>query len=148
MDHDAALLRRAIALARGAASRGDAPFGAVLADADGKVLVEGVNRVRTGGDPTAHAEMACLRQLPDGIDPAGLDLYASAEPCPMCAGAIHWAGIGRVVYGVAIPTLQAHGHGDRQVTLRCAEVLARSPRAVVVVGPLLEAEALAVFAGA
>ena len=96
-------LRRAIALAHEARERGNAPFGAVLIGGEGKVLAEGKNTVTTGGDVTGHAETNLVRRAYVSFDEqtlAASTLYASAEPCPMCSGAVFSAGVGRVVYGL------------------------------------------------
>jgi tRNA(Arg) A34 adenosine deaminase TadA len=77
---------------------------------------------------------------------AGCTLYSSAEPCAMCAGAIYWAGIGRVVYGQSEKSLKAMtgAHGENPtLDLPCRAVFAAGQRAVEVVGPLLEDEAAA-----
>lgn len=91
---DERFLRRAIELAGLGVAGGDGgPFGAVVVR-DGEILGEGWNRVISGNDPTAHAEVTAIRaacaavgsfQLPGAI------LYSSCEPCPMCLGAIYWA---------------------------------------------------------
>ena len=146
-------LRAAIAVARQARTSGNAAFGAVLVSVDGDVLLEGGNTVLTSRDVTGHAELNVVREATQRFDRetlAGATLYASTEPCPMCAGAIFWAGIGRVVIGlssarlVAVfdpqrtqPHLHLHGH----------ELLARAAPPIAVVGPLLEDEALAVHQG-
>ena len=100
---DAPPLRRAIALAGEARARGDGAFGAVLLAADGALLAEAGNRASTDRDPTAHAEMAAIRDAAraHGTERlAGATLYASTEPCAMCAAAAYVAGIGRVVFGL------------------------------------------------
>jgi tRNA(Arg) A34 adenosine deaminase TadA len=81
---------------------------------------------------------------------AGATLYSSAEPCAMCAGAIYWSGIGRVVYALSETRLLGlTGDHPENLTLRlpCREVFARGQRAVEVIGPLLEDEAAAAHAG-
>lgn len=75
-------------------------------------------------------------------------VYASGEPCPMCAGAIYWGGIGRVVYGLSIESMTAlAGAQADELALHCREVLARGTRPIEVVGPMLEDEARQVFEG-
>lgn len=78
--------------------RGDLGVGAAIV-AGGKLLAEGGNEVRSSGDLTAHAEIVALRQLRLGSAPSGLTLYATFEPCPMCAGAALVAGVTRIVMG-------------------------------------------------
>ena len=101
--YDEALLRRAIDVARRSRAAGDHPFGSVLADGEGKLIMEqGNGYTSEGGDRTAHAERLLASRAARAYDVAFLarcTLYTSAEPCAMCAGAIYWAGIGRVVYG-------------------------------------------------
>ena len=98
---DEALLRRAFAVAQRDA-RGRRPsVGSVFADGEGKLLMEqGNGYTSEGGDRTAHAERLLASRAARAYDLAFLarcTLYTSAEPCAMCAGAIYWAGIGRVV---------------------------------------------------
>jgi tRNA(Arg) A34 adenosine deaminase TadA len=125
------------------------PFGAVLVRRHtGDVVAVGVNR--TDESPTFHAEVdalnRCAAQHP-GIDWSDLDLYTTAEPCPMCQGAIEFAGVRHVYYGASIPWLQAHGWW--QIDIRAEEVARRSPgRGARIVGGLLEAECTALFEAA
>lgn len=153
MPDDLALLRRAIALAEASRAAGQHPFGAVLADADGTVLTEVGNGFHPHGDGTAHAERlvatrACI-ELPPEVR-AAATLYSSAEPCAMCAGAIYWAGIGRVVFGLSETRLKAMiGPHPENLTmdLPCRTVFAAGQRAISVEGPLLEDEAAVAHEG-
>lgn len=149
LDHET-LLRRAFEVARQSRSRGDHPFGALLADAEGTVLLEQCNGFSAeGGDMTAHAERLLATRASRSYSPeflAGCTLYSSAEPCAMCAGAIYWAGIGRVVYGQAESSLKAvtGDHPENPtLDLPCRVVFAAGQRKVEVIGPLLEQEAAA-----
>jgi tRNA(Arg) A34 adenosine deaminase TadA len=131
-------LRTAIAVARRAREKGNHPFGAILVDADGAVLLEAENTVNTEHDCTGHAEtnlvrMACRRFDRDVLERC--TLYTSTEPCAMCAGAIHWSGIGRVVYGLGEEGLYAltsdgTNPDNETMTLPCREVFARCVRPV------------------
>src|SRR5262249_8119585 len=100
---DESLLRRAFEVARRSRSRGDHPFGALLAGPDGAgVMGQGNAFTAEGRDMTAHAERLLATRASRAYGAAYLascTIYSSAEPCAMCAGAIYWAGIGRVVYG-------------------------------------------------
>jgi tRNA(Arg) A34 adenosine deaminase TadA len=148
-EHEAPL-RRAFEVARQAAERGHYPFGAVLVGPGGEVLLEAGNAVTAeGGDVTAHAERRAVTAASQAYAPdflADCTLYASAEPCAMCAGAIYWSSIGRVVFGQSVESLAA-GWGEDNAGLRldlpCRVVLASGRPQVEVVGPLLEEEAAA-----
>ncbi|WP_369600064.1 nucleoside deaminase [Hahella sp. SMD15-11] len=98
---EAAFLERAVALAAEHSASGDCgPFGAVIVK-DGKVVAEGWNRVVSGKDPTAHAEVVAIREACRVLDTHALEgctLYSSCEPCPMCYSAAVWARVDRVVY--------------------------------------------------
>jgi tRNA(Arg) A34 adenosine deaminase TadA len=151
---DLAHLRRAIGLAARSRAAGNHPFGALVVGANGEVLAEAVNRSVPGkGDATGHAELEAVRAASAAHPPGALrtaTLYSSAEPCAMCAGAIYWSGIGRVVYGLSEARLLAlTGNHPENPTLAlpCREVFARGQRAIEVIGPLLEDEAAADHAG-
>ncbi|MBN1267013.1 MAG: nucleoside deaminase [Anaerolineales bacterium] len=122
-------IRQAIRLAEEAAAAGDHPFGALLV-LDGEILLTARNTVITGKDATQHAEQNLVSKACQEFGRRVLSrstLYASLEPCPMCAGAIYWAGIPRVVYGapghllarpeiaspfhIPIREIYAHAHG-------------------------------------
>ena len=95
----------ALAEAEEAAHCGEVPVGAVVAK-DGEIVATARNRVLETGDPTAHAEILVLRSAADRIGNyrlVGCDLYATVEPCLMCAGAIVHARIRRLVYGPSEP---------------------------------------------
>jgi tRNA(Arg) A34 adenosine deaminase TadA len=146
--YDEALLRRALDVARRSRSAGDHPFGSVLADNEGRALIEQGNGFTSeGGDRTAHAERILASRASRTYDLAFLarcTLYTSAEPCAMCAGAIYWAGIGRVVFGQGEKALKAQTGAHEEnptLDLPCATVFAAGQRATEVVGPLLEDEA-------
>jgi len=141
-------LRRCFALATQAREAGQHPFAAIVVDESGKVLVEAQNHSRPPeGDPTQHAEMVAVSSVAKIASPARLartTLYTSTEPCCMCAGAIYWANIGRVVYGLSEHSLlELTGANEENPTLSlpCREVFARGQRRVEIVGPLLEDEA-------
>lgn len=145
---DEALLRKAFDVARRSREAGDHPFGSILADAAGNLLMEqGNGYTSEGHDRTAHAERLLASRAARAYDLAFLatcTLYTSAEPCAMCAGAIYWAGIGRVVYGQTEKALKAQT-GDHEenptLDLPCEHVFAAGQRPTVVKGPMLEAEA-------
>ncbi|MBS1165817.1 MAG: Guanine deaminase [Proteobacteria bacterium] len=146
LDH-ATYLRRAFAIAAAAADSGSHPFGAVLVDGDGTVLMEQGNAYLPDHDMTGHAERVLATRASQRFRPAELaeaTLYSSAEPCAMCAGAAYWAGIGRIVYGLSENALrQITGNHPENPTLDlpCRMVLESGQRPVEVIGPLLENEA-------
>lgn len=143
-------LRAAIAASRSARANGNEPYGAVLVDPDGTVLASAENTQVTGRDCTGHAETNLLRDVSPRVDRATLaraTLYASGEPCPMCAGAIYWSGVGRVVYSLSVESMRTlGGPGADELMLSCREVLARGVRRIEILGPMLEDEALRVLA--
>ncbi|MGJ4909630.1 nucleoside deaminase [Bradyrhizobium sp. SZCCHNR1015] len=153
-DRDAHFLRHSFAIARRATSNGNHPFGAVLIAADGRVLIEAENGYMPAHDATAHAERLAATQACISIAPeirAAATLYSSAEPCAMCAGAIYWAGIGRVVYGLSerrLRDLTGNHPENPTLDLPCRDVFASGQRATEVVGPLLEDEAATLHEGA
>jgi len=144
---DEHFLRRSFDVARRALTHGNHPFGAILVDEQHNLLIEAENRYMPSRDATAHAERlvatkACTTLSPEVL--AKATLYSSAEPCAMCAGAIYWAGIGRVVYGLGEQRLRViTGDHPENPTLNlpCREVFKSGQRAIEVVGPLLEEEA-------
>lgn len=147
------LMRRAFRLARRAREHGNHPFGALLADEHSRVLIEAENTVVSDADCTGHAEIDLVRTACRTLDHAALAtaiIYSSTEPCAMCAGAIYWAGISRVVFGLRESELRAlTGANPRNptLTLGCREVFARGQRPIEVIGPVLEDEARAVHDG-
>jgi tRNA(Arg) A34 adenosine deaminase TadA len=147
---DEDVLRRAFELACRARAHGNHPFGAVLVNPDGTIALEAENTVVTDGDCTAHAELNLIRMASRTLGPpCSGTLFASAEPCPMCAGAAYWAGIGRIVYGLSARRLKDMTSPGRPsgIDLPCRDVLTRGARSVVVIGPLLENEAVEVHRG-
>ena len=93
-------MREAIALSKQSVERGGGPFGAVIVR-DGRVLARASNSVTLLNDPTAHAEVSAIRAACASLgtfDLSGAEIYTSCEPCPMCLGAIYWAGIGKIYY--------------------------------------------------
>jgi tRNA(Arg) A34 adenosine deaminase TadA len=143
-DDDQRLLRRTFALARFARNQGNAPFGALCARPDGSVAAEGENSEgEAQGDLTCHAEMNAIRNASrewSAPSLTTLTLFASCEPCPMCAGAIALSGIKRVIFGASA---QSAAHLGRSPNLvGCRQVFSLLGLPVEVVGPALEEEAL------
>lgn len=146
-DADGTYLRQAIALSHTARARGNRPFGAVVVGADGKLLAEAYCNTTETGDCTGHAETNAVRQLGPKVPRevlAQATLYSSGEPCVMCAGAIFWSGIGRVVFGidaVRLRVFRGERAEQRDAELSCRDVFAASPHAIECIGPALLDEA-------
>jgi guanine deaminase len=105
------LLRAAVRLACENAERGEQPFGALVVR-DGRVVGSGVSTILRDGDPTAHAEVAAVRDACRSLgtlDLGGAVLACSCEPCPMCHAAAVLAGISRIVYAATKETAARHG---------------------------------------
>lgn len=101
MDKKNEFMRRAIELSEESVRTGGGPFGAVIVRGD-EIIAEASNSVTIDNDPTAHAEVNCIRKATRRLgtfDLAGCDIYTSCEPCPMCLGAIYWAHLDRIFYG-------------------------------------------------
>jgi tRNA(adenine34) deaminase len=102
---DLAMMRRALLAAEEAAGRGEVPVGAVVARGE-EVLAVAANEREMTGDPTAHAELLAIREAANALGGwrlSGCTLYATLEPCPMCAGAAHAARLDRLVYAAPDP---------------------------------------------
>jgi len=135
-------LRVAIKVAQNARDHGNHPFGAILVDENNQVLLEAENSVVTGKDCTGHAETNLVRlatQHYSAEELATCTLYTSTEPCAMCAGAIYWGNVGRVVYALSeVGLYEIVGPSPDQLVLPCREVFAHSQRKVEVEGPAVE----------
>jgi len=110
-------MARALELAEQAAALGEVPVGAVVVDpASGEIVGEGHNRPIGAHDPTAHAEIMAIRDAAQRLGNyrlAGLDLHVTLEPCAMCAGAISFARLRRLVFAASDPKGGAVIHGPR-----------------------------------
>ncbi len=146
-DADALYLRQAIELSAETARRGNRPFGALIVSAGGEVLGSGVNEVLTTGDCTGHAELNALREASPRHSRevmAAATMYASGEPCVMCAGAISWSNIRRVVFAIDAVELRSYRAmqvGGSDIAMSCREVFAAAPHAIETIGPALPEEA-------
>jgi tRNA(adenine34) deaminase len=115
-EQDLAYLRMALAEAKAAGERGEVPVGAVLVSADDNLLARAGNRIVELRDPTAHAELLAIKEGARRLANErliGTTLYATLEPCAMCAGAISLARVGRLVYAALDPKGGAVEHGPR-----------------------------------
>ena len=131
-------------IARASAKEGNTPFGAVLVDGKGNVLLEQGNLEGTLEECTAHAELKVAEKASKEFPKEKLrecTLYTTVEPCAMCAGAIYWSGIGKMVYGVSERDLLALTKGNSvnpTLDLPSREVFARGQYEVKVEGPIEE----------
>ncbi len=143
---DEAYLRRAIDAAKASRAAGRHPFSSLIV-LEGEVIAEAQSLKSGNTDATNHSEMRVIREASATRPPpvlAHATLYASTEPCAMCAGGTYWAGIGRVVFGFSEASLRAltGGHPwNPTLALPCRELFARGSRKIEVIGPYLEDEA-------
>jgi tRNA(Arg) A34 adenosine deaminase TadA len=145
LDED--FLRQAIGLARAARESGEFPFGSVLVVGE-QIAHQSTDRCMSYTDPTAHAELLLISEYcrtQGTLDLDGYTLYTCVEPCVMCSGAIKWARISRVVFSVSQAMLQQLNGGRPKPS--CADIVNTGGRPIVVDGPLLPDEGLAVWAG-
>jgi tRNA(Arg) A34 adenosine deaminase TadA len=126
-------------------------LGSVIVDGEGRVVAQAGSVARVDPrDWTAHSEMEALRAASATLTWEALGratIYASGEPCPMCAGAIYWCNIRRLVFSVSEPAMRAmRAPYERAagIVMRCDDVFARGDRRIEVIGPLIEDEGLAV----
>ncbi len=138
-------LRRTIELAQTARQHGNLPFGALLVDEQGSVLVEAENTQITARDCTGHAEINVLREAGRRLSfkvIAHSTLYASAEPCAMCAAAAYWSGVRRIAYALRSDRVyELLGETADPLMASCRDLLDRGQRRVEVDGPAIENEA-------
>ena len=142
---EAELMRLAIEKTREGIASGQSPFGSIIVK-DGEVVASTHNTVWRDTDPTAHAEVNCLRRAAkalETIDLKGCTLYSTCEPCPMCLAAIHWAKIDRVVFGATIDDAAEAGFHELRVAASTLAEMGGSP--LVVEGGLLREECSALF---
>ncbi len=140
---DTAFMQQANRWAQTARERGNRPFGAVVVSQAGVVLTEAYCNTTETGDCTGHAETNAVRQLSPKVSRevlASSTLYSSAEPCVMCAGAIFWSGIGRVVFGidaVRLRVFRGEVAEQKDAELSCRDVFDASPRVIECIGPAM-----------
>ncbi|MDF9745494.1 nucleoside deaminase [Natrinema salsiterrestre] len=145
MTTDESHIRRAIELSESAVEHGNTPFGSLLV-LDDEVIRTAENTTLTDDDIAAHPEFELARWAASELEPAEREsctMYTSTEPCPMCASAIVYAGLGRVVYSVSVDSL-ADLREEGVIEIPCEEVVDRGGGSTTVEGPVLESEGLAV----
>jgi guanine deaminase len=107
----------AVSAALKSIQKGGGPFGAVIVDKDGNLLSCNHNQVVPENDPTAHAEIVCIREACKQLNTYSLEgcvLYTTCEPCSMCTSAILWARMSKVYYGNTREDAHAIGFDDRE----------------------------------
>jgi guanine deaminase len=117
MEGDRSFLLKAIQIAGNSIENGGGPFGAVIS-MNGKIISEAYNNVVLANDPTAHAEILAIRKAGTILKSHNLGectLFTSCEPCPMCLGAIYWAGIRKVVYACDRADAEEAGFSDKLI---------------------------------
>ena len=110
-------MRHAIRLSIDNLNRGGGPFAAVIAS-NGRIVATGVNTVAEDNDPTAHAEVNAIRKATEKLKRFHLDdciLYTTCEPCPMCLGAVYWAGLRELYYGNTREDATRYGFKDEHI---------------------------------
>ncbi len=139
-------LKRANEVARAARESGNTPFGAVLVGPDGNILMEQGNAEGDLHDATAHAERVLASRASRKYEKGFLrecTLVSTCEPCPMCTGAIYWANIGRIVFGITEERLlEMTGADDKNPTfsMGAARVIEAGQKDIELIGPVREIE--------
>jgi len=151
-DESVKFILAALDVARSAREKGNHPFGALLVDQAGNILLKAENTVVTERDCTGHAETNLMRMASRRYDLdflATCTLYTSTEPCPMCSGAIFWGNVRRVVYGLSEDGLYEMIGDDAEevLYLPCRAVFEKGRKPIEVIGPVLEDEARQVHEG-
>ncbi len=132
-------------LALSEAKKGDSPYGAVIVK-DNEVVAKGYNTVKRDSAPSAHAEMNVIRSLTTKIQNPSLEgytIYATGEPCPMCATACVWTGLAEIIIGASIEDLISVNQS--QVRISCEEIIAKSIKNIKVTKGVLREECLQLF---
>ena len=146
MHEYAQLMEQAIAVCEKGIKMGESPFGAVIASRNGDVVCAAHNTVRSTRDATAHAEINAIREACrrlGSIDLSGHLIVSTCEPCPMCAGAIHWARLDAVVYGAAIE--DAVRAGFHELSMPCRALYQWGHSAVRIHVGIMQSECKAMF---
>ena len=139
-EKDKALLRRCAEIARSAMEKGNHPFGALLADRDGNILLEQENEFQEGGS-AYHAETLLLlkaARLYDADTLSTCTLYSNFEPCCMCTGALYWTNVRRLVFGATEKDLLSFtGDNEENPTfsLSSREVVSHGQKEIEILGP-------------
>ncbi|MCT4686131.1 nucleoside deaminase [Vallitalea sp.] len=144
---DKAFMIEAINMAKEAREKGNEPFGAILVK-DNKIVMRASNQIFSGSDPTYHAEIGLIRDFcrtNNTSDLSEYTLYTSCEPCCMCAGAMVWSKLGKMVYSVTHDQLAEIAGSN--IMISSEEIFENSPNKPTVLPKLLNEEGLEVFDG-
>lgn len=139
-------IKKCIEVSNKAKEHGNTPFGAILVDESGNIIMEQENIEITEKDCTGHAETKLMQKASHEYSKDFLwkcTLYSTAEPCMMCSGAIYWGNVGNVVYGVSEKRLlELTGDNDQNPTcsLPCRQVFSSGQKNIKVTGPFIELE--------
>lgn len=143
-DKDIEILYETVRIAHSAVERGCHPFGALLADKDGNILIEKGNN--TTDSPCLHAETAVMIEAGSKYSPEFLkecSLYTNFEPCVMCTGAVYWTNVGRIVFGLTerqLLNLTGDNAENPTFSFETAEVIAKGQKDIILVGPTKDEE--------
>lgn len=143
MDHKK-YIRRCIEISEESVASGNNPFGALLVDGEGNILIESGNVEITEKDCTGHAETTVMRRASKEYSKEflwGCTLYSTAEPCCMCTGAIYWGNVGNIVYGISEgKLLELTGSNEINPTfdVPCRDIIARGQKNIEVTGPVAD----------
>lgn len=135
-------LKKCIEIANNSVANGNNPFGALLVDLEGNIIIESENIEVTEKDCTGHAETTVMRKATKLYSKEFLwncTLYTTAEPCCMCTGAIYWGNVGKIVFGITEKQLlELTGDHEKNPTFNipCREILAKGQKNIEVIGPI------------
>lgn len=145
LQHDR-YMKRCIQLAEASLAQGNHPFGAVIVDAQGNIIVESGNIEVSEKECTGHAETTAMRKAVSMYSKEFLwncTLYTTVEPCCMCTGAIYWGNVGRIIYGISEKQLlELTGNDEDNPTfdLPCREIIKKGQKPIEVIGPIADAK--------
>lgn len=128
-----------------ALSRGQAPYGCIITK-DNQIVAAAHNQVGLRQDATAHAEMLAIQEaqaILGSTQLTGCTMYTTAEPCPMCAGAVLWSEVDSVVYGVSIQDIVEAG--GKQIAMNLQDIVNQSPRDLQVIGGVMRDELIVLY---
>lgn len=137
-------IRRCVEISEEAVANGNNPFGALLVDREGKIIVESGNVEITEKDCTGHAETTVMKIASKNYSKEFLwecTLYTTAEPCCMCTGAIYWGNVGNIVYGISeSKLLELTGSNEINPTfdVPCRDIIAKGQKEIKVTGPIAD----------